>query len=496
MNQRIASNRSVSPRSFGLAILVLGALVVGCAQNPVTGQQDFVLMTEDQEIALGRQEHPKVLKQYGVVDELPALQAYVQEVGERLATKSHRSNLVYRFTVLDSSEVNAFALPGGYIYITRGLLAYLNSEAELAAVLGHEIGHVTARHSVRQISAAQATGILAAVIGAQIGQQGTQDLLNLLGNALLSGYGREHELEADRLGAEYLARAGYDPQAMIRVIGVLKDQEEFEKQQAADEGRRPNVYHGVFATHPDNDRRLQEVVGAAAQFQAPAVRPDNRDEYLHHLEGLAFGDSKREGVRRNAHFYHAELGFALNFPAGWRVDNYPDRLSAKPPSNDALLQIWTEDLNRRVSPEQFMRDRLGLRNLHNGESFTHQEMPGYTAITEADTPWGRREARFTVIYFDNRAYIFAGAAKDPDAPYRYDQAFVDTARSFHRLTDEERQLAQPQILHLIQAGTDTRLEDLARHSPIPNHPLEQLRLLNGLYPQGEPGPGQLIKIVE
>lgn len=476
----------------GLLLLLLSA---GCAVNPVTGHSDFVLMSEDQEIAIGREEHPKVLKQFGQVT-MPELQAYVQSVGERLAANSHRPELIYRFTVLDSSEVNAFALPGGYIYITRGLLAYLNSEAELAAVLGHELGHVTARHSVRQYSTAAATGIIGSILAAQVGVQGAHDLANVLGTALVRGYGREHELESDRLGAEYLARAGYDPQAMLRVIGVLKNQELFEKQLAQEEGREPRVYHGLFATHPDNDQRLQEVVNAAEQFRTTARLDDNREAFLRHIDGLAFGDSEREGVRRGHNFYHGELGFALSFPAGWKVDNLPTRIIARPPGGDALLQITTEDLNRRIPPREFLPQRLRLGSLSQGEEIDHHGLPGYTAIATINTPFGRRPTRFTVLYFKDKAYIFAGAAKDEDNAFRYDQEFLDTARSFHALTEEERVLARPQRLRLVRAQSGQGFGDLARNSAIPNHPEAQLRLLNGYYPDGEPASGQPIKIVE
>lgn len=244
------------------AVLVLLNTISSCAVNPATGESDFVMMTEEQEIALGRKNHALVLKQYDVYEN-KALQAYVQKIGNKVAQKSHRSNLIYRFTVLDSPEVNAFALPGGYIYITRGLMSYLNSEAELAAVLGHETGHVTARHAVRQHSAATATDIIGTILATAAGVQGAGDVLGVLGTAIIRGYGREHELESDRLGAEYLARSGYDPQAMFKVIRVLKNQEEFEKKLAKKEDREPRIYHGVFSTHPDNDTRLKEVVNAA-----------------------------------------------------------------------------------------------------------------------------------------------------------------------------------------------------------------------------------------
>ncbi|MEK7810337.1 MAG: M48 family metalloprotease, partial [Pseudomonadota bacterium] len=295
--------------------VLIALTLAGCAQNPVSGQQDFVMMSEAQEISLGRNADLDVRKQYKVYDH-PALQKYVNEIGQQVAKRSHRPNLQYRFTVLDSPEINAFALPGGYVYITRGIMAYLNSEAELAAVLGHEVGHVTARHGVKQQSAAQATSIgisLASIFVPQLGTQLGQDISNLLGGALLSGYGRDHELEADRLGAQYLARTEYDPQAMIRVVGVLKNQELFDAEIAKQEGREPRRYHGTFATHPDNDTRLQQVVGEASHLTV-ANPKENKIEYLQQTTGMVFNDSVEEGIVRNNQFMHRDLGITLKFP--------------------------------------------------------------------------------------------------------------------------------------------------------------------------------------
>ena len=479
---------------FALALTSWLVAITGCAVNPVTGESDFVLMSEQQEIALGRQYHPQILKETPPYEDV-ALTAYVQRVGERVAVQSHRSDLIYRFTVLDSADVNAFALPGGYIYITRGLLAYLNSEAQLAAVLGHEIGHVTARHSVRQQSTATATGLLGAVIAGASGVRGAGDLANIAGTAIVRGYGREHELEADRLGAEYLARSGYDPQAMLQVIKVLKDQETFELERAKEEGREPRIYHGLFSTHPANDQRLQEVVAAADRFRSPAATANGAEEFLRRLEGLTFGDSEREGVRRGNRFYHSALDFALEFPEGWRIENRPDSLVAQSPDNQGLMQFSMQDLNQRIPPQEFLRQRLGVQNLRNGESIELDGMPGYTGLADQNTPFGRLPVRLVVLYRDDQALLFAGLSKTEGQPYRYDAQILQTARSFHALSDSERQQAHAQRIHIVRATAGTSYAALARESAVPNHPEAQLRLLNGQYPQGEPGPGQPIKIV-
>ena len=473
----------------GLALLALS----GCAVNPVTGKQDFVLLSEDEEIALGRRMHPQILEQMPPYED-PALQAYVQQVGARLAEVSHRSNLIYRFTVLDSNQVNAFATPGGYIYITRGLLAYLNSEAELAAVLGHEIGHVTARHSVRQHSAATATGLLATVVGAASGVQGAGDLANIAGTALVRGYGREHELESDRLGAEYLARSGYDPSAMLQVIGVLKDQENYELQRAREEGREPRTYHGLFATHPANDKRLQETVLAADRFLAQGgERRVEREAFLRYLDGLTFGDAEREGILRGNRFYHKPMNFTLEFPAGWRVENQPAALLAQLPDGAGIMKVEVQDLNKRMEPREFMTTRLGIKDLRSGEPLEVGGMPGYTGLVQGNTPQGRQWLRVAVLYYRDQAFIFTGYHARAEGE---NHAVLSVVRSFRSLTQAEQALATAQRIKLIRADAGTRYASLAARSPIQYHAEEQLRLLNGQYPDGEPAPGQMLKIVE
>lgn len=473
--------------------IALSSVLYGCATNPVTGDRDFVLMSESEEIQLGQRYHQQLLQQMpAYADE--TLGDYVNQVGHRIAKASHRPDLDYHFTVVDSRQVNAFALPGGYIYITRGLLAYLGSEAELAAVLGHEIGHVTARHSVRQHSASTAAGVAGLVLQATTGVSGARDLFNVFGKAILSGYGREHELESDRLGARYLAQTGYDPQAMLDVIGVLKNQELFEAEQARQEGREPRAYHGVFASHPDNDRRLQEVVGEAGRPVSGTAGRTGRLEFLKLIDGLAFGDSEKEGVVSGIRFLHKPLNFALTFPDGWRIENHPDHLLAAAPDDAALLKVQTETLTGPVSPQQYLTNK-GLRNLSAGTALQIDGFKGYSARAPVSTNMGQRTARFTVLHTDTHAFVFSGIARKPDALDIFDKDFLGVAQSYRKLNDEERERAAGQRLQIIKANAGTRFADLARTSPVTEQAESHLRLLNDMYPAGEPVPGQLIKIV-
>ncbi|HUW25145.1 MAG TPA: M48 family metalloprotease [Gallionella sp.] len=463
------------------------ALLSGCAQNPVTGQNDFVMMSESQEVAIGRQADVQVKKQYKVY-ESKKLQDYVNYVGQRIAKQSHRPDLQYHFTVLDSPEINAFALPGGYVYITRGILAYLNSEAELAAVLGHEIGHVTARHGVRQQSAAQAANIgltIASIFVPEVGSMGGQNVANLVGGALLSGYGREHELEADRLGAIYLSRTEYDPQAIIKVVGVLKNQELKDAELAKQEGREPRSYHGLFASHPDNDTRLQQAVGEASKNATPQAHFEGREEFLRNTDGLLFGDSSDQGVVRNNRFYHGELGITVAFPQGWQVHNLPDSLVAVSPQGEAMLQMKM-DQKPRGTPVDYARRMAG-----SGAQVQSLDLNGLPAAT-FDLP----SIMGGVIYHNQYAYILQAQAKARGGLSAYRNEIFDAVRSFHSITAEERKLVKPLNIRVVTARAGDTYARLAQGSPLGKSAESYLRLINAQYPDGEPQAGQAIKLVE
>jgi predicted Zn-dependent protease len=395
--------------------------------------------------------------------------------------------------VVDSPEINAFALPGGYIYITRGILAYLNSEAELAAVLGHEIGHVTARHSVQQLSAATAANVGASVLQIfvpQVRNVAGDALINTLGGALLSGYGREHELEADRLGAEYLARTGYDPQAMIQVVGVLKNQELFDAEVARAEGREPRAYHGLFASHPDNDTRLQEVVREASRFSGTGNR-GNREEFLRRVDRMVFADSPEQGIVRDNKFYHAGLGLTLQFPAGWKIRNSTQNVSATSPERNALVDLRSAGA-AQGSPADVLRRLL---KLGSGSSVTPLNVGGLqAAATELNI--SGKPSRVTVVFLGKSAFAI-GLQGASDAAFRQHREAMEAAlQSFHAITPQELALAKPLRLRVITARAGQTFAELAKNSPLGRFAEGHLRVLNGLYPAGEPAAGAALKIVE
>ncbi|MFB3101325.1 MAG: peptidase, partial [Gammaproteobacteria bacterium] len=268
-----------------------------------------------------------------------------------------------------------------------------------------------------------------------------------------------------------------------------------ESQQAEAEGREPRIYHGLFSTHPDHDTRLQEIVEYASKYQSQTGSRKGREEYLNKIDGLIFGDSPQQGITRGNNFYHEQLDISIAFPEKWNITNLPDKLIITAPQGVATQQILLEDINKRISPREFMIQRLGLKTLTNDKPLKINGLEAHTGISTINTGGGKRAARFTVIYFNNQAYILVGITKDPKAMSHYDAAFMETARSFHQMTQNERLLAKPLRLKIVNSTNETNFKSLAQQSPLEKYQEEQLRLLNGLYPKGKASSKSLLKIV-
>ncbi|MDH3217909.1 MAG: M48 family metalloprotease [Gammaproteobacteria bacterium] len=466
-------------RIVASCIVALGLTLCACATNPVTGARDFAVVSEPDEIDQGRRYHGEIIATYGVYDDA-RLQQYVNRIGQELASKSHRSHLKFTFTVLDSPDINAFALPGGYVYITRGIMAYLASEAELAGVLGHEIGHVTARHSVRQQSGQIASGILSILITAATGSQSLGNLSNQLGTGLIRGYGREHELEADRLGAEYLHKSGYNPETMLDVVGVLKDQEIYERALAARENREPNIYHGVFSTHPRNDDRLQTVVRAAKNLSRQSYRDGNQDAYYDMIDGLAWGPSIRQGIVVENRFAHPDLAFALQLPHGWRVRNNPQYLEASDPETGALLQVGLVERRDNESLSGLLRRISG-----NGGIEVSSTAYGATAITRVKPQGGDYQpARISAIALEESQALTLFGTSAADKFAATDSILLATSQSFTRLGQAQVDALRAPRLRIVRRISPS-FAALAGQSAIEYDAESILRLLNRAYPDGD-----------
>ena len=465
------------------------SLIISCSVNPVTGERDFVLMSEDAELEMGRKYYSQILQSQTLYQD-PKIQSYVQSIGDSLAELSHRSDLIYRFTVLDSPDVNAFALPGGYIFINRGLMVYLSSEEELAAVLGHEIGHVTARHSVRQISQAQVLSIISYAVAREAGSA-AGDLANIASGALVAGYGRDMELQADSLGAEYMAKQGYSALGMIDTISVLKEHELYSTEVSKRRGSNQQTYHGIFASHPSNDSRLKEVIKKADSLRKDSLE-SNSLNYLKRIEGMTYGDSQVAGILRKNGFYHKDLDIRLISPDNWEVLNTPNSLIFIAPEGKASLQVSVSDQVRKETPKNY------LSRLTSGEVYQSKELKlgGHQAfLTLLEENF--RISRIAIVFKNKRIFTFYGTTEKNGLDIgEFDNQFLSIIESFRDLKATEIELTEPLLIKSYKVARGDSYSSLARKSPIPFDPESRLRLLNGDYPDGDLEVDAWIKIVE
>jgi predicted Zn-dependent protease len=488
---------------FAPLLLALG-LLAGCGTtvvNPVTGRAERTAMDETAELAEGRKAHAEVLKEYGVYPD-PKLQAYVNEVGQKLAGQSHRAHIPWTFTVLDSPEINAFALPGGYVYVTRGILAHMESEAEMAGVIGHEIGHVTARHGAQRATRQQSAGlgvlaatVLGAVLESKVGLTGGTEMFGQMAQGVAAGYvarySREQELQADTLGAEYLARSHYDPRHMIDVIRVLKLQEAFAIDEARAAGQPAPTRDSWLSSHPSNDQRLQSISQNAARYQG-RYGSDGSQRFLQAIEGLRFGESPEQGLTRGPHFYHPAMGIAMTAPAGWRIQNEADALTFASPQGDAALRVLAVPPTAGHTHDDIIRNALQpsegktTRGSINGFTATHfvgarQAQNGQPQALEATLVTGPKQNTFVMLYL----------SADPAARQRALPGLMTTEKSFRAMTAADQRAARPWSVRLVPFPRGGFAE-LARQSAVPEN---RLQLLNGSYGRSDPPPGQMVKVV-
>lgn len=481
------------------AALIAAAALVSCATNPATGGRDIVLGTMNAEIEQGRRWYDEIIRYYGLYED-QSIQDYVNAVGQRIARNSDLPDMEWTFTVIDEGSINAFTTGGGYVYVHRGLLAYLNSEAELAAVLGHEIAHVTARHPAKgqTRSVGANLGVLAAII--LTGNAALADVASIGAAAWVQGYGREAESEADTIGMKYMVRAGYDPRAMRGVFEAFKAQESFEIDAARAEGRQPQIYHGVFSSHPaPDDRAVNSARNAAGVAEPEGGFVVNRNLYMTAIDGLAFGSSRAQGVVRDNRFYHADMGITLAFPKGWIVENHNDRLFAYTRNQETIMQMMAEERKANESPREFLLRMLQGATLAGGEPVEINGMQGYTVRTLDGSPLdqGAGPIRFITLFRGNRAFTFAGASRSsrnrlPEA----DGLFMSVAQTMRDLRASEYALAEPYRLKVIRATNKTRLSEYADQIPAQKYKREELELINAVYPNKPLPIGEYIKIVE
>src|SRR6478736_3673820 len=484
-------------RTQYLALCLAAATLIlsSCASNPATGGHNVVLGTIEGEKKTVQKNHQEIVKAMGLYDD-QATQEYVNVVGNRVARASDLPNEEFKFFVIDDEAINAFTTGCCNVYVNRGLLVNINSEAELAGVLGHEIGHVTARHPAKRQTRGMAAQLGAMAAAILTGSNAIGQLANIGAQAWMMGYGRENEMEADRLGMKYMVKAGYNPESIGHVFNMFQAGEKFERQRAAAEGREPRPYHGVFSSHPSPDERAVQAAKGAGNIKdaPPGGWIERHDEYLTTINGIAYGSSKAQGIVRDNRFYHADMGITVAFPRGWTIENQRDRLIAFTPKKDAMMQIMIDAKPEKQAPREFLLSKLKGQSVFKGEPLASSDgIEGYTVVARSGSPIdnGLGPVRWVVMYRGQSAFIFAGASRSAlDGVPEVDGLIKSTALTLRGLKPSEFPLAEPYRIKVVKATNQTQLSAYAQDMPEDKFKKETLELINAMYPNKEPKSGQ------
>ena len=467
-----------------LALLLTSSLLLGCSINPATGRNQLNFFGEESEIEMGQEADAEIVASVGMYDD-PLLQDYIQDLGHEIAAASERPNLPWDFKILDDPAVNAFALPGGYVYVTRGLMTHLGSEAELVSVIGHEIGHVTARHGVNQMS----KSILASV-GLGVASILDEDLANLafvghLGLGILFlHHSRDDERQADDLGLRYAVRAGYDPREMPELFNVL---DAVSKVEGA--GRLPSW----LATHPDPGARRKRIEAEVAALEGDfAAAKVNRDSYLERLDGMVFGDNPREGYFAGNAFVHPDLRFRIDFPQGWETANQKDAVSASDPDGNAMVQVSLSDADTAEAAAEAFFAEEGAERGRTWENEVHGLPASWSRFEYEDE---EAELRGTIAFVEHEAGIFQVMAVSAAASWdEMQETLEDTIGSFANLDDPTALSTRATRIRVVRLDEDMTLASFAERYPSAAT-LEELALINHVAPDGTLKKGMLAKRV-
>ncbi|HEY0058966.1 MAG TPA: M48 family metalloprotease [Flavisolibacter sp.] len=469
-------------------------IINSCATNPVTGKRQVVLMSEEQELAMGKEADPQIVAQYGLYQDA-GLQSFITQKGKEMVAVSHRPNIAYEFRIVDSDVLNAFAIPG-YVYFTRGIMAHFNNEAEFAGVLGHEIGHITARHSVSQQtkSTLSQIGLIGAMVVspqlAQFGEVASQGL-----GLFLLKFGRDAERQSDELGVEYSTKIGYDAAEMAGFFNTLE-----RMSQASGAEELPNF----LSTHPNPGERNATVAKLAATWKQkqnltnPTV---NRNTYLKRIEGLVYGEDPKQGFLENSVFYHPELKFQFAVPQNWSYQNTPQQVQMAPKDGKALMFLTLAPGANLQQAASAALQKFQLQAIESRET-TVNGLPAVAVVADQVAQQQQQQqqqapAVRTLSYFiqyGGSVYHILGVSSTADFN-NYTSFFSNTMQSFRQLTDPAKLNRQPERVRIKTVAQGATLEQTLRRFGVPDNRLEEMAILNGMSRTQNLTQGTLIKIV-
>ncbi|MBW6533732.1 MAG: M48 family metalloprotease [Mariniphaga sp.] len=476
-------------------ILVFTAILMvpSCAVNPVTGKKQLMLMSEAQEIEMGKQYDPQVISTFGQYQDDQLLQ-FIQIKGEEMGKLSHRPNLQYHFRILDTPVINAFAVPGGYIYLTRGILAQFNNEAELMGVLGHEMGHITARHTVSNQSKQQLGQLI--LIGGMIASEEFRDFAGyaMQGMQLLFlKFSRDNEREADQLGVEYASKIQYDAQKMADFFNVLK-----KMNMASSHGGIPTF----LSTHPDPGDRYNAVTQQASEWKTNLGYSDwkiNETSYLQMIDGMVYGEDPRQGYVDSNVFYHPEMKFSFPVPAGWKLENSPLQVQMAPEDGRAMMVFMLAQQKSAQEAAEATLQELKLTVLETKREMVNG-LPAVAAISQQvsqNQQTGQQQALKVMSYFieyGGQVYVFHGVSSDADFN-SFARLFESTMKSFNQLTDASKLNVNPKRIRIKKVQQNGTLAEAFRYFGVPQNKMNELALLNNLELSDLIQSGKLLKIV-
>jgi predicted Zn-dependent protease len=458
---------------------------LSCAVNPVTGKRELMLYSEEGEIALGQQTDQQIRQQYGLYDDAK-LTAYVRDIGLAMVPYTHRPQLEYHFSILDTPVANAFAVPGGYIYVTRGLLAMMNSEAELAAVVGHELGHVNARHSMRKMSQ-----LMLVQVGLVVGSAISETVKDLSGLAsvgiqlLFLKFSRDDERQADQLGVEY-ARAGrYNPAKMVNFFQTLKDMGDLSGGQSLP---------GFLSTHPMYKERIENT--QEMLFPEDAGLQVKQVPYLRRIQNLIFGPDPRQGYVENGVFYHPEMRFSFSFPKDWTIQNTPAQVTMVSKDENAAVILQAEESSTAL--QEFAENKASSLK---GSELLDQSSQSINGLSSLQRVYRINQeeqedlnARMTFIRKNPYIYTFTAVSSSGNFN-QYDYQFGTIAGSFQKLNDPKYINRAPKRIKLVEANGRESLENIFRNAGMDKEIWPQFAVINGMESGQTPKKGQLIKIL-
>ena len=483
-----------------MTVIPVLAVLAACSANPATGKQSFTaFMSPEKELQVGAEEHPKILEQFGGAFDDRAWAEYIRDMGLELAKHSEMPELPWTFTVLNDTQVNAFALPGGYVYITRGLLALASNEAEVAGVLSHEIGHVTARHSAQRYSSTVAANVglqILGVLAKSAGVGGAENIAAVGAELALKSYSREQELESDMLGVRYMTRAGYNPDGMTSFFEKLRAHQKIEGLIAGD----PNAAekHNILATHPRTADRITQAINLASENGTDGQRREAK-RYLDRVDGLVFGDDVDQGLVRDTKFIHPEMRFAFEVPDGFTIRNRPTLVLAVDEKKNSIKFAGApaKDVREAGGMEQYLTRKWSAdASLKNVEWL---DVNGMKAVTGATTVWsGSRnvDVRRILIEQDRDTYWRFQFVSGTDDSTRLNEPFRRVTYSFRIISKREADAVAPWRVRVVTVGDGVSFADLAASMAVPEYKNEWFEALNGIGPDDPLIPGSRVKVVK